>query len=106
MKFEKAKAYNLNKQIEYSDDSIVSKEIHNTEAGSVTLFAFDKNQGLSEHTAPFDALVQIIDGTGTIIIDGSEHQVNAGELIIMPANVPHAVKAYDKFKMLLTMIKK
>lgn len=105
MNFEKAKAYSLNKEIEYASGSIVSKEIHRKETGTVTLFAFDTGQGLSEHTAPFDALVQVIEGTGTILINGEQHKVGAGELIIMPAKIPHAVQAKEQFKMLLVMIR-
>jgi quercetin dioxygenase-like cupin family protein len=103
--FEKAKATNLDKSIEYSDDAIVSKTIINKKTGTVTLFAFDKGQGLSEHTAPFDALVQVVDGIARIMIDKNYHDVNKGEFIIMPANVPHALDAVERFKMILTMIK-
>lgn len=95
----------LNELIEYSDDSVVSKTILDKQPGTITLFAFDKGQGLSEHQAPYDAVVQIIDGNGQIIIDGTDHTVGRGELIVMPANIPHAVKAAEKFKMLLTMIR-
>jgi len=74
-------------------------------AGTITLFAFDSGQGLSEHSAPFDAVVQVIEGKGRFIIGGEEHNLNEGELIIMPANVPHAVKAVQRFKMLLIMLR-
>ena len=100
-----AKGQNLNAMIEYSDDSVVSKTILNKPAGTLTLFAFDKGQGLSEHQAPYDAVVQIVDGVGTVTIDGKDNAVSAGELIIMPGNVPHSVTANEKFKMLLTMIR-
>ncbi len=91
--------------IEHATDSIVSKTILDKTAGTVTLFAFDKGQKLSEHTAPYDAIVQVLEGTGRIIIDGQANDVCRGEIIIMPANVPHAVSANEKFKMLLTMIR-
>lgn len=91
--------------VEYSDDSIVSKTILDKPAGTITLFAFDKGQKLSEHTAPYDAVVQIIDGRGSLTIGGEEKEVVTGEIIIMPGNVPHSVTAREKFKMLLTMIR-
>jgi len=90
--------------IEYSDDSIVSKTILDTPAGTITLFAFDKGQKLSEHTAPYNAVVQVLDGSAHLTIGGKNVIVPAGHIIIMPANVPHAVVAKEKFKMLLTMI--
>ena len=89
----------------YQDGAVVSKEIIKKETGTVTVFAFDKGQGLSEHTAPFDALVCILDGTAEIIISGRSHTVKEGELIIMPAHEPHALKANERFKMMLVMIK-
>lgn len=91
--------------IDYQDLSIVSKEIIKKDTGTVTLFAFSKGQGLSEHTAPFDAMVTVLDGEGEIRIDGNPVIVKAGEMIIMPANVPHALKAVENFKMMLVMIK-
>jgi quercetin dioxygenase-like cupin family protein len=91
--------------IQYSDGSIVSKTIIDVPAGTITLFAFDKSQKLSEHTAPYDAVVQIIEGTARLKIGGKDITVPAGHVIIMPANVPHAVNAEEKFKMLLTMIR-
>jgi len=103
---ETSKSFELKKLIEYSKDSIVSRTIAESKAGSLTVFAFDGGQGLSEHSAPFDAIVQVIDGNGELIIGGSPVKVSAGQIIIMPANVPHAVRAVRKFKMLLTMIKK
>jgi quercetin dioxygenase-like cupin family protein len=84
---------------------VVSREIVRKDTGTVTLFAFDQGQGLSEHTAPFDALVYILDGEAKITISGNPVQVKAGELIIMPANEPHALQAVQKFKMLLVMIR-
>ena len=91
--------------IEYQDGSIVSKEIIKQDKGTVTLFAFADGQGLSEHTAPFDALVYIIEGSAEIVISGQSRTVGEGDIIIMPSNKPHAVKALNKFKMLLVMIK-
>ena len=95
----------LNGLIEYQDGSIVSKEIIKREKGTVTLFAFAEGQGLSEHTAPFDALVYIIEGSAEIVISGQPRILKEGEIIIMPANRPHAVKAVNRFKMLLIMIR-
>ncbi|MFZ4437635.1 MAG: cupin domain-containing protein [Syntrophales bacterium] len=95
----------LNEMVAYQDGSIVSKEIIKKTTGTVTIFAFDKDQGLSEHTAPFDALVQILDGEVEIIISGESHHLKEGEMIIMPAGKPHALKALMKFKMMLVMVK-
>ena len=95
----------LKNYIEYSPGSVVSKTLKQNPAGTITLFAFDAGQGLSEHSAPFDAVVQVIDGEGLFIIGGEEHNLEEGQLIIMPANVPHAVKAERRFKMLLTMLR-
>ena len=95
----------LESMIDYQDLSIVSKEIIKKDTGTVTLFAFSKGQGLSEHTAPFDAMVTILDGEAEISIDGNPIPVKAGEMIIMPANIPHALKAVENFKMMLVMIK-
>jgi quercetin dioxygenase-like cupin family protein len=95
----------LQELILYQDGSVVSKTLLDKGIGTITLFAFDKGQGLSEHTAPFDAVVQIIDGEAEITISGVKHNLKAGQMIIMPANQPHALKAVSKFKMLLTMIR-
>ena len=95
----------LSELIDYQDGSIVSKEIIKNEKGTVTLFAFDKGQGLSEHTAPFDALVYNFDGKAEVIIEGKTHLLETGEIIIMPANKPHALKAIERFKMLLIMVR-
>ena len=95
----------LNELIEYQEGSVVSRTLLNKETGTITLFAFDKGQGLSEHTAPFDALVYLIDGEAEIVISGNPLTLKTGEMVLMPANKPHAVKAIKKFKMLLTMIK-
>ena len=91
--------------IEYQDGSVVSREIIKKDTGTVTIFAFDKGEGLSEHSAPFDAMVQIVDGTALITIGGEENTVKKGQMIIMPANVPHALHAVEKYKMILTMIR-
>lgn len=99
------KSRRLASLIEYAADSIVSKTILDKAAGTVTLFAFDKGQKLSEHTVPYDAIVQVLDGVGRITIDGRANDVCGGEIIIMPANVPHAVTAREKFKMLLIMVR-
>jgi len=98
-------AFSMNEQINYQSGSVVSKTLIDKKIGTLTLFAFDAGQGLSEHTAPFDAVVQIVDGTAAITIDGTVHQVQAGEMIIMPANLPHSLKAEVPFKMLLVMIR-
>jgi len=90
---------------DYREGSVVSREILKGKAGSVTLFAFDAGEGLSEHTAPFDALVSVLDGEAEITIGGERHRVGEGEAIIMPAGIPHAVKGLRRFKMLLVMIK-
>ena len=89
----------------YQEGAIVSRTIIKKDVGTVTLFAFDKGQKLSEHTSPYDAVVQIIDGQASLTIGGKDVNVSAGDIIIMPANVPHAVAAEEKFKMLLTMIR-
>jgi quercetin dioxygenase-like cupin family protein len=99
------KAFNLADLLDYQDDSVVSREIVKKDAGTVTLFAFDKGQGLSEHTAPFDALVYIVDGSAEIRIASKPNIVKKGEMIVMPANKPHALKAIRRFKMLLIMIR-
>jgi len=95
----------LEKLVEYQTGSIVSKTIIKQPTGTVTLFAFDKGEGLSEHTAPFDALVYLIDGEAEVAISGKVNNVKRGEMIIMPANQPHALKAASRFKMMLVMIK-
>lgn len=91
--------------IEYSKNSIVSQQLTHNDAGNITLFAFDAGQQLSEHTAPFDAVVQVVEGVAEIRLDGQSHSVRQGEMLIMPANVPHVVNAPQQFKMLLTMIR-
>ncbi|MCP4716789.1 MAG: cupin domain-containing protein [Deltaproteobacteria bacterium] len=91
--------------VAYQEGSVVSREILHKEAGTITVFAFDSGQGLSEHTAPFDAFVQILEGEAEITISGTMHSVKAGEIIIMPAQEPHAFAAPSRFKMLLVMLK-
>lgn len=91
--------------IEYSEGSVVSKTIIKKPGGNVTLFAFDKDQELSEHSSPHEALVQVFDGRVEITIGGQPHTISEGESIILPANIPHALKAVEGFKMLLVMIK-
>ncbi len=100
-----AQVAKLSELVNYQEGSIVSKEIIKNEKGTVTLFAFDKGQGLSEHTAPFDALVYNFDGKADVIIEGKTHLLEVGEIIIMPANKPHALKAIERFKMLLIMVR-
>lgn len=97
---------NLSDLVKYQENAVVSSEILKKDAGTVTVFAFDKGQGLSEHTAPFDALVNIIDGRAEVSISGKLFTLKEGEMIVMPADKPHSLKAMEKFKMLLVMIKK
>ena len=99
------KAMRLADLVDYQDGAVVSREIINKNTGTVTLFAFDKGQGLSEHTAPFDALVHLLDGEADITISGKTLRLKEGEMVIMPANQPHALKAIIRFKMILTMIR-
>ena len=101
----KSKAIDLANFIDYSKASVVSKTLVDKNTGTLTLFAFAKGQGLSEHTAPYDAVVQVLDGEAELVIAGKPIKTLPGELVIMPANVPHAVRAVKKFKMLLTMIR-
>ena len=103
--FERAKIFTLSDTIKYAEGAVVSRTVTKRSEGTVTLFAFDKEQGLSEHTTPFDAQVHVIDGTATITIDKKPFVLGKDDIIIMPANIPHAVEATEKFKMVLTMIK-
>jgi len=103
--FEKGVKFSFNDSINYNDSAIVSKHILKKETGNVSLFAFDKGEGLSEHTTPFDAMVHIVDGKADIIIDGKSNILEANEIIVMPAKIPHALKAVEGFKMVLTMIR-
>ena len=102
---EKSKIFRLVEQAQYQKDGIVSLRVHENKAGGITVFAFDKDQRLSEHSAPFDAVVTILEGKGQVLISGIPHELTAGETIIMPANIPHAVNAIERFKMMLIMIR-
>lgn len=102
---EHSKILSFTQDIEYANDGIVSKRILEKTTGNVSLFAFDKGQRLSEHSAPFDAMLQVLEGQAEITINKVPFKLGAGETIIMPANIPHAVLALEQFKMLLTMIK-
>ncbi len=104
-KFNTRKAFTFSNEIEYSDGGIVSMRVLEKTAGNVSLFAFDKGQKLSEHTAPFDAMIQVVEGEAEIVIGGEPNHLSAGQAIIMPANVSHAVNSITRFKMVLTMIK-
>lgn len=103
--FNHSTIFDLSKSVDYSDGSVVSKTITKKTTGNLSLFAFDKGQGLSEHSAPFDAIIQILDGNAEISIDKKPYNLTAGQFIIMPANIPHSVFAHERFKMLLIMIK-
>ena len=101
----RGKALKAKDLVGYEKGAVVSRTILEKKTGTVTIFSFDKGQGLSEHTAPFDAMVEILDGEAEILIAGKPNKVKAGEFIIMPANRPHSLHAAKKFKMALTMIK-
>ncbi|MDQ1252383.1 MAG: hypothetical protein QG646_1504 [Euryarchaeota archaeon] len=101
----KARVLKAENLIEYQEGAVVSKEILRKSTGNITMFAFDKGEGLSEHTAPFDAIVQVIDGKAEITISGEKNILEKGNMIIMPANEPHSLLAIEKFKMILTMIR-
>ena len=103
--FAKALKFSFADSISYAEKAVVSKHVLKKETGNISLFAFDKGEGLSEHKAPFDAVVMIVDGKADVIIDGKSHLLSAGETIIMPANISHALRAVEKFKMVLIMIK-
>jgi len=100
-----AQAIRLTDLVDYQEDSVVSRTIIDQKTGTVTIFAFDEGQGLSEHIAPFDALVYLLDGEAEIAISGKPLRLKEGEMVIMPANKPHALRALKKFKMILTMIR-
>lgn len=100
-----AEALNFTDQVEYAEGSVVSRTILEKKVGTLTLFAFDRGQGLSEHSAPFDALVQVLEGESEITIGGKSIRAKTGQTVLMPANVPHSLKAISRFKMLLTMIR-
>lgn len=103
--FDTSKIIEFTKAVDYSTDGIVSKRVLEKSTGNVSLFAFDKGQRLSEHSAPFDAMVQVLEGKGEVNINKEPFILEAGQTIIMPANIPHSVHAIERFKMLLTMIK-
>lgn len=103
--FQKGKQFRFTSEVEYASGGIVSKNVLKRSTGNISVFAFDKGEGLSEHIAPFDAMVQVLEGKVKITIGGKPHDLEAGETIIMPANISHALHAVERFKMLLTMIK-
>ena len=100
-----AEAVDLAGLVQYADGSVVSRTVADNRSGTLTLFAFDAGQGLSEHSAPFDAVVQVLDGEAELVIGGKPVATQAGQITLMPANVPHAVKAVRRFKMLLIMLR-
>ncbi|EFI47856.1 cupin domain-containing protein [Segatella oris] len=102
---EKGKVFKATEVIEYTDGGVVSKEFIHSNAGSVTVFSFDAGQGLSEHTAPFDALIQVIDGVMQLTVEGRTFNIKAGETFIIPSGAHHSVKAVERFKMMITMIR-
>ena len=102
---QEAKPEVVNDLVNYQDESVVSRTLIKKETGTITLFAFSKGQALSEHTAPFDAMVYILEGKAKITIAGNPKTLESGQMIVMPANKPHALKAVEKFKMMLTMIR-
>ena len=103
--FENSKVFSFDESVEYSEGGIVSKTVLKKQTGNISLFSFAKGEALSEHTAPFDAVITAVDGKGEVIIGGKSFILTAGQTIIMPANITHAVNAVEKFKMVLTMIK-
>jgi quercetin dioxygenase-like cupin family protein len=103
--FSKSQVFSFSDSVDYADGAIVSKTVLKKQTGNISLFAFAKGEALSEHTAPFDALIDVVDGKGEITIGGNLYILEKGQSIIMPANIPHAVRAVEKFKMVLTMIK-
>jgi len=105
MKEKEEKVSDLSKLVSYSEGSVVSKELIKKETGTVTLFSFDKGEGLSEHKAPYDALVLILDGKADVTISGKAYRLDKGQMIVMPANKMHSLKAIERFKMMLVMIK-
>lgn len=105
MKFEKGKVFVASELVDYTEGGVVSKELVHSNAGSVTLFSFDAGQGLSQHTAPFDAFVQVVDGEMVLNVEGTDHRIKAGESFIIPSGALHSVKAEQRFKMIITMIR-
>lgn len=104
-KLEKGIIFSANKVIDYADGGVISKELVHSNAGSVTLFSFDAGQGLSEHSAPFDALIQVIEGKMELTVEGTKHVISAGESFIIPSDAHHSVNAAERFKMIITMIR-
>ncbi len=102
---EKPRVLKLKDMVDYQENSIVSRTVIDRKTGTVTLFAFDEGQGLSEHTAPFDAMVYVVEGEVEVTISGKPYHLKEGDMIVMPANEPHALKALSRFKMLLVMIR-
>jgi quercetin dioxygenase-like cupin family protein len=102
---ETSKIFVAAESIEYAGGSVVSKTILKKATGNITLFAFDKGEGLAEHSSPYEALVQLLDGNAEITIGGTPYDLQTGQSIILPANIPHSLKASERFKMMLTMIK-
>lgn len=105
MKFEKGKVFVASELVDYTEGGVVSKELVHSNAGSVTLFSFDAGQGLSQHTAPFDASIQVVDGEMVLNVEGTDHRIKAGESFIIPSGALHSVKAEQRFKMIITMIR-
>lgn len=105
MKFEKGKVFVASELVDYTEGGVVSKELVHSNAGSVTLFSFDAGQGLSQHTAPFDAFIQVVDGEMVLNVEGTDHRIKAGESFIIPSGALHSVKAEQRFKMTITMIR-
>jgi quercetin dioxygenase-like cupin family protein len=103
--FPKSEIFSFSDSVDYAEGAIVSKTVLKKQTGNISLFAFAKGEGLSEHTAPFDALIEVVDGRGEITIGGKAYLLEKGQSIIMPASIPHSVKAVESFKMVLTMIK-
>lgn len=106
MKFEKGKVFVASELVDYTEGGVVSKELVHSNAGSVTLFSFDAGQGLSQHTAPFDAFIQVVDGEMVLNVEGTDHRIKAGESFIIPSGALHSVKAEQRFKMIITMIRR
>ncbi|PJI27234.1 cupin [Prevotella intermedia] len=105
MNFEKGKVFVASELVDYTEGGVVSKELVHSNAGSVTLFSFDAGQGLSQHTAPFDAFIQVVDGEMVLNVEGTDHSIKAGESFIIPSGALHSVKAEQRFKMIITMIR-
>ena len=105
MKFEKGKVFVASELVDYTEGGVVSKELVHSNAGSVTLFSFDAGQRLSQHTAPFDAFIQVVDGEMVLNVEGTDHRIKAGESFIIPSGALHSVKAEQRFKMIITMIR-